>query len=154
MQRGLGFKGKRYSTGTQTHSFFQHSHCGKAEHPRLAAAPPWHPSTLNFVWFSELSLPCCHFWGVICLISPHHPRSRVGAPRQPGWCRCWFLFYRGDRACPHPPTHALSLGLLWPAWQVTTPKSAVTLSSHSGCPMSPHTGCSICGICVLLEGWI
>lgn len=52
---------------------------------------------------------------------------------------------------PSPaPSHALPphtvTGFAVPSRQVTAPKSAVTLSSHAGC--------NVCGICVLLEGWI
>lgn len=97
-------------------------------------------------------------FGVMCLISAHHPRARGGAPSQPGWRRCWFLFCRGNGASPHPPTRALpvSVGLLCPAWQVTAPKGAVTLSSHGGgsAVSHPTAGCNVCRICVLLEGWI
>lgn len=173
MQRGLDFKRKSCSTQirTQTHSFFRHSHSGNAEHPRLGAAFPWRPSILHFMWFSELGLPCHHFWGVICLISPHHPRARGGAPWQPGCRRCWVLFCRSNRASPHPPAQpgshprtAAVHGLALPCLAGNGPQKLrhfVTPSRQphggrgaGGRPVSPHAGCDVCGVCVLLEGWI
>lgn len=141
MQRGLDFKRKSCSTRirTQPHSFFRHSHSGNAEHPRLGAALPWRPSILHFTWFSGLGLPCHHFWGVICLISPHHPRARGGAPWQPGCRRCWVLFCRSNRASPHPPAQpgshprtAAVHGFALPCLAGNGPKSGVTLSPQAG----------------------
>lgn len=113
------------------------------------------PSIPYFMSFSELSLPCRHFWGDLFDQSPS-PRGPTAA----GLVSLLVFVSQGERSLPtSSPQHGshralpVSVGLPCPAWQVTAPKSAVTLSSHGG--GSPLTqGAMIVGsVCSCRDGF-